>query len=241
MSQNTNLYGQPIGESLPDWAARSNPSNVTLRGEFCRIEPINPERHAGELYAAYSTAPDDRDWTYLSVGPFSDEDSYRCHLENIARSTDPKHYAVVSMALGQAVGTLSLMRTDTNSGSIEVGFVVFSPLLKQTPASTEAFFLLMKYVFDDLQYRRYEWKCDSLNAPSRKAAERLGFRFEGIFRQAAVYKGRSRDTAWFSIIDKEWPSLKAAFLAWLSAGNFDADGKQIKTLTEIRKEEPGGS
>lgn len=241
MSQNTNLYGQPIGEPLSDWAARSNPSNVTLRGEFCRIEPLNPVRHAGELYAAYSTAPDDRDWTYLSVGPFPDEHGYRRYLENIARSTDPKHYAVVSTALGRAIGTLSLMRTDTNNGSIEVGFVVFSPLLKQTPASTEAHFLLMKYAFDDLQYRRYEWKCDSLNAPSRKAAERLGFRFEGIFRQAVIYKGRSRDTAWFSIIDKEWPSLKAAFLAWLSAENFDADGKQIKTLMEIRKEEPGGS
>lgn len=241
MSQNSNLYGQPIGEPLPDWVARSNPSNVTLRGEFCRLEPINPERHTGELYAAYRTAPDDRDWTYLSVGPFPDEDSYRRHLESIAQSTDPRHYAVVGPPLGQAVGTLSLMRADTRNGSIEVGWVTFSPLLKQTPASTEAHFLLMKYVFDDLQYRRYEWKCDSLNAPSRKAAERLGFTFEGIFRQAVVYKGRSRDTAWFSIIDKEWPSIKAAFLAWLSAGNFDADGEQIKTLTEIRKGEPGGS
>lgn len=241
MSQNTNLYGQPIGDPLPDWVVRSNPSSLTLRGEFCRLEPINPERHTGELYAAYRTAPDDRDWTYLSVGPFPDEDSYGRHLESIARSPDPRHYAVVSPPLGRAVGTLSLMRADNNNGSIEVGWVTFSPLLKQTPASTEAHFLLMKYVFDDLQYRRYEWKCDSLNAPSRKAAERLGFTFEGIFRQAVVYKGRSRDTAWFSITDKEWPSIKAAFLAWLSAGNFDADGKQIKTLTEIRKREPGGS
>lgn len=226
---------------MPEWTARPYPSNVTLQGEFCRIEPIHPERHAGALYAAYRSAPDDRDWTYLSIGPFQDEESFRHYLETIAHSTDPKHYAIVSRKHDQVVGTFSLMRIDPNSGSIEVGFVVFSPLLKQTPASTEAHFLLMKYVFDDLQYRRYEWKCDSLNAPSRHAAERLGFRFEGTFRQAIVYKGRSRDTCWFSIIDKEWPSIKAAFLSWLSSSNFDADGKQIQSLTEIRKEGLGES
>ena len=236
MDQNYNQYGQAIGEALVNWSARSLPGDVTLEGAFCRLEPLDVARHASDLYGAYRSAPDGRDWTYMFVGPFKDEGEYRQYAEKAARSTDPKHYAVIDNVLGKAVGTLALMRVDPGNGAIEVGNVAFSPLLKQKPASTEAQFLLMQYVFDVLQYRRYEWKCDSLNAPSRKAADRLGFRFEGVFRQAVIYKGRSRDTAWFSIIDKEWPLLKATFLAWLSADNFDNDGKQLRTLTEIRKE-----
>lgn len=234
MNHRINAYGQPIGEPLPEWSPRAMPESVRLQGTFCRLEPIHPEQHADQLDAAYRTASDDRDWTYLPIGPFADKESFRRYIENIAASSDPKHYAVISLKHNQAVGTLSLMRADTRSGSIEVGWVVFSPLLKQTPESTEAHFLLMQYVFDDLQYRRYEWKCDSLNVPSRKAAERLGFCFEGVFRQATVYKGRSRDTAWFSILDKEWPAYKAAFLSWLSPDNFDAKGRQIQSLQEIR-------
>ncbi|MER1969036.1 GNAT family protein [Castellaniella sp. GW247-6E4] len=238
MTQNHNEYGQPLGESLPGWATRPLPGDVTLQGAFCRIEPLNVERHAQDLYTAYSTAPDGRDWTYMFAGPFQAADEYLHYAEGIARSADPKHYAVIDTALGKAVGTLSLMRIDPTHGVIEVGNVAFSPLLKQKRASTEAQFLLMQYAFDELRYRRYEWKCDSLNAPSRKAADRLGFRFEGIFRQAVTYKGRSRDTAWFAIIDKEWPSLKAAFLAWLSADNFDRDGRQVRTLAEFKREQP---
>ena len=237
MNQNCNQFGQPIGEALANWSARPLPGNVTLEGTFCRLEPLNAERHAGDLYAAYSSAPDGRDWTYMFAGPFNSADEYHSYAETAARSTDPKHYAVIDTRLGKAVGTLSLMRVDPGNGAIEVGNVAFSPLMKQKPASTEAQFLLMQYVFDELKYRRYEWKCDSLNAPSRKAADRLGFSFEGIFRQAVIYKGRSRDTAWFSIIDKEWASLKAAFLAWLAPANFDSEGKQIRTLAEIRKEQ----
>lgn len=236
MTQNCNQDGQPIGEPLANWSPRPLPGDVMLQGAFCRLEPLDVERHAGDLYAAYSSAPDGRDWTYMFAGPFKSADEYRSYAEDAARSTDPRHYAVIDTVLGKAVGTLSLMRIDPGNGAIEVGNVAFSPLLKQKPASTEAQFLLMQYVFDKLQYRRYEWKCDSLNAPSRRAADRLGFSFEGVFRQAVIYKGRSRDTAWFSIIDKEWPPLKAAFLAWLSADNFGSDGKQVRTLTEIRKE-----
>lgn len=236
MTQNCNQDGQPIGEPLANWSPRPLPGDVMLQGAFCRLEPLDAERHAGDLYAAYSSAPDGRDWTYMFAGPFKNADEYQSYAEDAARSTDPRHYAVIDAVLGKAVGTLSLMRIDPGNGAIEVGNVAFSPLLKQKPASTEAQFLLMQYVFDKLQYRRYEWKCDSLNAPSRRAADRLGFSFEGVFRQAVVYKGRSRDTAWFSIIDKEWPPLKAAFLAWLSADNFGSDGKQVRTLTEIRKE-----
>jgi RimJ/RimL family protein N-acetyltransferase len=234
MGNTFNQYGQPIGESLTNWSARPLPDSVTLQGTFCRLEPLNAERHASDLYAAYSSAPDGRDWTYMSANPFEDAEEYRRYAERLSQLADPRHFAVIDMASGKAVGNLALMRIDPGNGVIEVGHVAFSPLLKQQPAATEAQFLLMKYVFDVLQYRRYEWKCDSLNAPSRKAAERLGFRFEGIFRQAIVYKGRTRDTAWHSILDKEWPSHKAAFLKWLSADNFDSDGKQIKKLADGR-------
>jgi len=231
----SNQFGQPIGESLADWSPRSCPADVILEGIFCRLEPLHTERHATDLYAAYSSAPDQRDWTYLSTGPFHNESEYRQFVENASHSSDPKHSAVIDCTTGKAVGTLALMRIDSGNGVIEVGHVVFSSLLKQRPASTETQFLLMRYVFEELQYRRYEWKCDSLNAPSRQAAERLGFRFEGIFRQAVIYKGRTRDTAWYSIIDQEWPVLKKAFLAWLSAENFDGTGKQRKSLAEIRE------
>ena len=141
---------------------------------------------------------------------------------------------VIDLKSGKAVGTLSLMRIDPNNGVIEVGNVMFSPLLQQTPISTEAQYLLMAYAFDQLGYRRYEWKCDALNAPSRTTADRLGFTFEGVFRQAVMYKGRSRDTAWFSIIDSEWPKVKAGFESWLAASNYTADGKQKQSLKALR-------
>lgn len=237
MTQRLNEYGQPIGEPVPEWTPRARPDTVTLTGNWCRLEPVDATRHADDLYAAYRAAPDHRDWTYLGVGPFERVEDYRSHAEALARSTDPRHYAVIDLKTGRAVGTLSLMRQDPANGVIEVGHVMFSPLLKQTPVSTEAQYLLMAYVFDTLGYRRYEWKCDSLNAPSRKTAARLGFTFEGIFRQAVVYKGRSRDTAWFSIIDKEWAPLKRAFAAWLAPENFDAQGLQRASLATLRARE----
>ena len=236
METRHNEYGQAIGKALPDWSRRPAPGDVTLRGRFCRLEPLDAERHAAALFDAYDTAADGRDWTYMVAGPFENAADYRRYAEGAAGSTDPKHYAVIDLALGKPVGTLSLMRVDPANGAIEVGNVAFSPLLKQQPASTEAQFLLMQYVFEELGYRRYEWKCDSHNAPSRKAAQRLGFRFEGIFRQAVVYKQRSRDTAWFAIIDTEWPAQKAAFAAWLAPDNFDAEGRQRKGLGECKGE-----
>jgi RimJ/RimL family protein N-acetyltransferase len=196
---------------------------------------LNAEVHTGDLYAAYRVATDHRHWTYMPAGPFDTVEDYRRYAEEAARSTDPRHYAVIERKTGKAVGTLALMRIDPKHGVIEVGTVMFSPLLQRTAMSTEAQFLLMAYVFDELGYRRFEWKCDSLNAPSRKTAERLGFTFEGIFRQAIVYKGRNRDTAWYSIIDTEWPRLKGAFQAWLSAENFDEQDVQRRSLTDVRK------
>ncbi len=226
----TNEYGQPIGRGLPSWTPRPLPPRTPVEGRFCRIEPISTERHGEALLAAYAAAPDSRDWTYMSVGPFPNAEAYRGHLAKIAASGDPLHYAIVDKSSGMALGTFALMRIDRNNGVIEVGFVAYSRKLRRTRIATEAMYLLIKRVFDELGYRRLEWKCDHLNAPSRAAALRYGFRFEGIFRQAVVYKGRTRDTAWYSIIDAEWPVLEGAYEAWLDVANFDAAGNQIEAL-----------
>ncbi len=170
----------------------------------------------------------------MAADPFTDAVDYRRYVREVAQYPDRQDYAVIDRDADKAVGTLSLMRQDPNNGVIEVGNVMFSPLLKRTPISTEAQFRIMAYLFDDLGYRRYEWKCDSLNAPSRNAAQRLGFRFEGIFRQAMIYKGRSRGTAWYSIIDADWPTLRQAFQEWLAPDNFTIDGRQRRALSEIR-------
>jgi RimJ/RimL family protein N-acetyltransferase len=234
MSFRRNVYDQPIGEPVPGWSPRPLPAAVTLDGAHCRLEPLNADRHAAQLSAAYASGPDQRDWTYMFTGPFEDPQEYRRWAEQAAAGQDPRHYAVVAAADGTAVGTLALMRQDPDHGVVEVGSVMFSPLMMRRPISTEAQFLAMRYAFEDLGYRRYEWKCDSLNAPSRRTAERLGFTFEGVFRQAVVYKGRNRDTAWYSVTDTEWPAARHAFEAWLSPGNFDDRGSQRRTLAELR-------
>ncbi|VVE27048.1 GNAT family N-acetyltransferase [Pandoraea cepalis] len=230
---NFNEYDQPIGAALPDWKSRAQPPRAPIDGRYCRIEPIDVERHANDLYEAYASAADGRDWTYMSGGPFPDFDSYYAYATRMAASSDPLHYAVIDRETGRAVGTLALMRIDAANGVIEVGHVAYSPLLKRTRAGTEAQYLLMRRAFDELGYRRYEWKCDALNAPSRRAAARYGFTFEGIFRQAIVYRGRSRDTAWFSITDGEWPAVSRGFEQWLSPENFDAQGRHRTGLAEL--------
>ena len=231
-----NEYGQPIGAPVPGWSPVERPSAERLVGRYCTLEHLDPDRHADDLHAAYAAATDDRDWTYLPYGPFPTPESYRHWATVAAQSPDPRHYAVVDQATGRAVGTLSLMRHDPANGVIEVGNVVFSRSLQRSPVSTEAQFLAMRYVFDDLGYRRYEWKCDDLNAPSRRAAERLGFRYEGTFRQAVVYKGRNRDTAWYALIDQDWPAVRDAFERWLDPANFDAAGNQLHPLQTGRVE-----
>lgn len=235
----TNELGQPVGDPLPAWEGARAPERVTLEGRYCRLEPLSAGDHAAGLFEAYASAPDDAEWTYLPVGPYRTREEYLEWAEAAERSADPLHFAVVSLASGEPVGTLSLMRHTPAHGVIEVGFVVFSRRLARTPESTEAQYLLMCYAFNELGYRRYEWKCDSLNAPSRAAAERLGFSYEGLFRQAVVVKGRNRDTAWFSILDGEWPRIRAAFEAWLDPANFEPAGSsnagvQRRSLAEIR-------
>lgn len=229
----TNHLGQPVGEPV-DWQAARRPQRETLgQGRFCRIEPLDARAHGPALYAAQALDSSGANWTYLPHTPPVDQAEYLTRLHQQQESSDPLFYTVLDGA-SQPVGTASYLRIQPEMGCIEVGFIHFTPKMQRGPMSTEAMYLMMGHVFGKLGYRRYEWKCDSLNAPSRKAALRLGFRFEGIFRQDRVVKGRNRDTAWYSILDKEWPVLEQAFQAWLSPANFDSQGIQRRTLQSYR-------
>lgn len=224
----TNEWGLPVGDRVDLPLPRPRPSTAPREGRFCRLVPAS-EDHAEELARAYAR-DDGRNWTYLPSGPPRDADEMRDRLRAMAASHDPLYFTVLTD--DGAVGTASYLRIAPEVGSVEVGWISFSPLLQRTPASTEAMALMMTHVFA-LGYRRYEWKCDALNVPSRRAAERLGFNYEGTFRQAVVVKGRNRDTAWFSILDRDWPTLETRFGAWLDPENFDADGRQRRRLGEI--------
>jgi RimJ/RimL family protein N-acetyltransferase len=204
-----------------------------MMGRFCRLEPLEVERQAADLFAANQLDAGGRNWTYLSKEPFDDLGAYCAWLDQVAKADDPLFHAIIDAHTGKAVGVATFMRIDGANGVIEVGNINYSPLLQRRPAATEAMYLMMRRVFEELGYRRYEWKCDALNAPSRAAALRLGFQYEGLFRQAVVYKGRNRDTAWFSIIDSEWPALKRAYTRWLAPENFDAQDTQRQRLTDI--------
>jgi RimJ/RimL family protein N-acetyltransferase len=204
-----------------------------MSGRYCRVELADTDSHARDLYDAYKLAPDERDWTYMSAGFERDFTAYLQYLQRSIAATGSIYHAIIDLSNRKAVGAAALMRNDPSNGVIEVGNIVYSRPLQRSTAGTEAIFLLMKRVFNELGYRRLEWKCDALNAASRRAALRLGFKFEGIFRQAVVYKGRNRDTAWFSIIDSEWPSVCQGFERWLAPTNFDAQGVQKEHLSEL--------
>ena len=231
-SRRRNAFGQPVGEALPDWTPRPPPPRTPIEGRFCRLEPLHAGRHASDLYAAYAQAPDARDWTYLPDERETDAVAFRNGIAARAASDDPLHMAVLHG--GEAVGTAALMRIDPGNGVIEIGHVHFAPALQRTPAATEALYALMRRAFEELGYRRLEWKCDSHNAPSRRAALRLGFTFEGTFRSVVVTKGRSRDTAWYAITSRDWPSISSGLERWLAPENFDARGHQIAGLAALR-------
>jgi RimJ/RimL family protein N-acetyltransferase len=223
-----NEFGQPIGFPVPNWTPPAFPSREPIVGRYCYLEPLDVEVHTAALYEAY--AGNAVGWTYLAYGPFSTLESYREWVGSVHAGDDPLFFAIFDH--GTPVGVASYMRIMPSAGSIEVGHLNFSPRLQRSPAATEAMYLMMKTAFR-LGYRRYEWKCDALNAPSRAAAQRLGFSYEGTFRQAAAYKGRNRDTSWFAVIDNEWPALQGAFEAWLDPDNFDSAGKQRSRLSEL--------
>jgi RimJ/RimL family protein N-acetyltransferase len=220
----------PTGELVPDWVPARAPDDETLVGQYCRIERLDPGRHAADLFAANRFDVGGRNWTYLPYGPFADLGGYRQWLDSVAVGTDPRFYAIVDAATSAAVGIASYLRMEQAAGVIEVGHINYSPLLQRHRAGTEAMYLMMRNAFETLGYRRYEWKCNALNAASRRAAHRLGFSYEGTFRQATIVKGRNRDTAWYSVIDGEWPMIRLGFETWLDSSNFDPQGRQRSQL-----------
>jgi RimJ/RimL family protein N-acetyltransferase len=233
MEPERNEFGQPVGVPVPGWSKRPMPPRTAMTGHFCTVEPLDPAEHAASLFAAFAE-DDGRMWTYLPRGPFATASDLREWAEAAARLDDPLTHAIIDSASGQAVGTAAFMRIDAAFGVIEVGSITFSPRVRRQPAGTEAMYLMMRRVFDELGYRRYEWKCNSLNLPSRAAALRLGFQYEGLFRQATITRGRNRDTTWFSVIDSEWPALRTAFEGWLDPANFDSAGRQRQALASLR-------
>ena len=227
-----NEYGQMIGESVVGHTSGKLPAIDFLEGRYARIEALSVEKHAEDLLAVYGPDTPREMWTYLFQEPVADREELVNLLNQMLARKDRFFYAILDRETGKSLGTFSLMRIDQNNRVIEVGTVIFSPELRGTRIGTEAQYLLARYVFEELNYRRYEWKCDALNLPSRRAAERLGFVYEGTFRQAVIYKGRTRDTDWMSIIDKDWPRVKARLEAWLHPENFDKNGQQIKSLRQ---------
>lgn len=216
-----------IGD-LADWTAPDLPARSVMRGRYVVLEPLE-RRHVSELYQAH--AGHDEVWRYIPSGPFQNEAALEAWVDSVRIAHDPMQFAV-RMEDGRIGGTLSIMRINPASGSIEVGYIVFTPRLQKTREATEAIYLTIKWAFE-AGYRRFEWKCNAANMASRRAAERLGLSYEGIFRQAAVVKGRNRDTAWYAAIDGEWPALRDAFEAWLDPANFDADSRQKRRLSEM--------
>lgn len=223
-----------LSDDLNNWRPRPRPERKLLEGRYVRLEPFQVARHGDGLYEASSVPDAAQRFRWLFDYPPESRAAFQPWLEKAEASEDPLFFAVVDKASGRIAGRQTLMRIDPAYGVIEIGNIYWGPLIARKPAATEAQFLFMQYVFDGLGYRRYEWKCNNLNEPSKRAAQRFGFSFEGVFRQHVVVKGENRDTAWYSVIDKEWPSLRRAYQEWLDPANFDAEGRQKRRLEEIR-------
>lgn len=229
MDSFVNHLGQPVGFPVRDWRPPFPPARAALSGRSCRVEPLETGRHGVDLFAAYGEDTEGRLWTYLPYGPFDTLKDFSRWMDAAASVPDPLYFAICERATGNATGIAAFLRIDPKSGSIEVGGLCFSPRLQRSVCATEAVFLMMESAFS-LGFRRLEWKCNALNEPSRASAERFGFTFEGIFRQATVVKDRNRDTAWYSVLDHEWPDVRERFLAWLDPANFDLSGRQKSRL-----------
>ncbi|MCH9694343.1 MAG: GNAT family N-acetyltransferase [Gammaproteobacteria bacterium] len=230
MTDSTNELGQPVGNSVTGWQGAAVPPRSPMLGRFCRIEVLDPKSHIDDLYDAFALDNAGALWTYMAVGPFESKSHFRAWLETECTADDPLFHTIIDLSTDKAVGLAAYMRIKPGVGVIEIGNITYSPSLQRTTLATEAMFLFLERAFDELGYRRYEWKCDSLNAPSCMAAHRLGFSYDGKFEQAIVYKGRNRDTAWYSILDRDWPRLKRAYARWLDKKNFDEQGVQKQKL-----------
>jgi RimJ/RimL family protein N-acetyltransferase len=226
---------RPLGRAVSNWSPRERPPREILTGRYVRLEPFDVVRHADALFAAYA----DTNWDYMAGGPFADAAAHRAYAERVMMSEDPFFYTIIDLEQGKPGGVASLMRIVPEHGAIEVGNIAYAPSFQRTRQATEAMYLLAVLVFDRLGYRRYEWKCNNLNAPSKRAAIRLGFHFEGVFRDHMVVKGRNRDTAWFAMTAEEWPARKAAFERWLDPANFDTSGMQKTRLSWLMPEGQG--
>ncbi len=221
---------RPVGPIIPNWQAPPLPDGAPLEGRYARLEKLSADSHAALLYRAF----DGHDWVwdYMPSGPYASAAQFHRWMRDATVQDDILFYAIRDLETGEYGGFASYLRMTPESGSIEVGYIAMAPRLQRTRAATEAMYLMMKWAFDS-GYRRFEWKCDALNKPSRRAAQRLGFSYEGIFRQATIVKGRNRDTAWFAAIDSEWPALREAFQFWLSPSNFDPSGVQRERLSDL--------
>ncbi|MGW7933527.1 GNAT family N-acetyltransferase [Staphylococcus xylosus] len=225
-----NEFNQPIGEKVDGVQVPILPNALSIEGRYCRLEKLKP-KHGEGLYAHFGTVEDLPNWTYLPDEQPQDLEAFQVYINKKVETKDPYFFAIIDKQTEQAVGIIALLRIDQSNGSIEVGYIHYANILKRTRIATEVQFLLARYVFETLGYRRYEWKCDALNKPSIKAAKRLGFKYEGVFRNHKVYKARNRDTCWLSIIDSEWPIYKRQYEKWLDEKNFDELGNQIHRLS----------
>ncbi|MBD0414434.1 GNAT family N-acetyltransferase [Oryzicola mucosus] len=223
-------------ENIANWTPRPRPARTVLEGRYVRLEPLDATLHGDGLYAAATASDADSRFRWLFETPPESREAFQPWLDKVAASEDPLFFAVIDKASGTIAGRQTLMRIDQTYGVIEIGNILWGSIVARKPAATEAQFLFARYVFDDLGYRRYEWKCNNRNEPSKRAAERFGFSFEGVFRQHMIVKGENRDTAWYSIIDKEWPALKQAYEAWLDPANFDDEDRQKRRLEDFRAE-----
>lgn len=221
---------------LKDWTARPRPERKTLEGRYVRLEPLSAAAHGDGLYEASSVADAAGRFTWLFETKPENRAAFQPWLERVEASEDPLFFAVIDKPSGKVAGRQTLMRIEPAFGVIEIGNIYWSSIIARKRAATEAQFLFMQYIFDELGYRRYEWKCNNRNGPSKRAALRFGFTFEGIFRQHLVVKGENRDTAWFAVIDQDWPALREAYLDWLDPSNFDAEGNQKRRLEDFRSE-----
>lgn len=225
-----------MAEDLSAWTPRPRPGTEALEGRFVRLEKLDPARHTDGLFDASAQPDGDERFRWLPNLPPTDREVFRAWVEQSAASEDPLFFAVIDKASGKVAGRQTFMRIDAANGVAEIGHIYWGPLVSRKPAATEALFLFARHIFDDLGYRRFEWKCDNSNLPSKRAAQRFGFRHEGVFHQHLIVKGRNRDTAWFAMLNTDWPKLRPAYEAWLSPENFDAEGGQIKTLEACRAE-----
>lgn len=221
-----------MSDDLSNWQGRPRPERKAMEGRYVRLEPLDAARHGDGLFAATTAEAERSRWLPDAV-PASRAD-YQPWLDKAQASADPMFFTVIDKASGRIGGRQTMLRIDAANGVAEIGHILWGPLVARRPAATEALYLFAAYLFDGLGYRRFEWKCNNRNEPSKRAAERFGFSHEGVFRQHMVVKGENRDTAWYAMIDKDWPALKSAYEAWLAPENFDADGRQRRRLEELR-------